>query len=471
MHKAGEFKMGRFGDPIQEAAPAAGTQGKLMKLKNIGHAALATALSLGIGLGTIACSRDYTVAYVYAISKASGTIAAFAVDYQSGALTQINGSPFANSSGTNVVPLAIAAAPSGKFIYVANNFTQSISVYAVGTDGKLYGQSTPGTVGSYPNSMTVDSTGSFLYVTETLQPIYTKTSPGKGQIDIFPINQTTGNLGTPISVPVGNNPASVAVSPPFCATTSSLNSMNPTCTGGNGAGNYSVFVYVLDQESYLNPLATPNPNTPSTAAPAILGYSSNMTTGALTPLSGTTCSTLASAVCTGYPAGVGPSAIAVEPSSRYVYVTDAVANEIYGYQIANNSTGNLTGLVSSPTSTGQYPIAMTIDPRGKFLLTANYNSGTLGSYTINVANGSLGGVAGTSAATVDPGPTCVTIEPGLGIYVFTSNVISGTLSGEEMNASTGALTGIANTPFPTSILPSCVVAVANGSHAQSIIND
>jgi len=441
-----------------------------MKLKNIGRAALATALSLGIGLGTIACSRDYTVAYVYAISKASGSIAAFAVDYQSGALTQIDGSPFTNPAG-NEIPLDVVAGPSGKFIYVLNSVNQTISVEAVGTDGKLYGQSNPNTVGSYPTSGTIDSTGSFLYVTETLQPTYTKTSPGKGEVDVFPINQTTGALGTPVVTYVGNNPASIAVSAPFCATTSSMNSMNPACTSGNGAGHYSVFVYVLDQENYFNPLNTNNPSTPSTAAPQILGFWENMTTGALTPLSGTTCSTLPSAVCTGYAAGVGPSSIGVEPTSNYVYVTDAVANEIYGYQIANNTTGNLSALNgSSPTATGQYPVNLTIDPRGKFLLTANYNSHTIGSYTINIANGSLSGVASTSAATVDSGPTCVTIEPALGIYVFTSNVIAGTVSGEEMNASTGALTGIANTPFPTAVLPSCLVAVANGSHARSIVN-
>jgi len=142
-----------------------------MKLKNIGRAALATALSLGIGLGATACSRDYTVAYVYAISKASGSVAAFAVDYQSGALTQINGSPFA-ASGSNPVPVAAVASPSGKYIYVINNFTSSIEVYAVGTDGKLYGQSTPSTVGSFPTSAAIDSTGSFLYVTVTLHHVF-----------------------------------------------------------------------------------------------------------------------------------------------------------------------------------------------------------------------------------------------------------------------------------------------------------
>ncbi len=439
---------------------AAGTQGKLMKLKNIGRAVLATALSLGIGLGATACSRDYTVAYVYAISQSTGAVGAFAVDFQSGALTQINGSPF-TASGSNPVPVAVVAAPSGKFIYVVNNFTSSIEVYAVGTDGKLYGQSTPSTVGSFPTSATIDSTGSFLYVTVQLQQGFTTASPGKGGVDVFPINASTGALGTPTLVPVGNNPVSVAVSAPFCATTSSLNSANPACTGSNGAGHDSVFVYVLDQEG-----STTQP----TATPSILGFTENMSTGGLTLLSGSTCTTVASSICTGYPAGVVPTGIAVEPTTRYVYVTDSNTNQILGYQIANNTTGNLTGLVSSPTSTGLFPKALTIDPRGKFLLTANYNSSTISSYTISPADGSLSGVAGTSAATTATGPTCVTIEPALGIYGYTSDLISGELSGEQMNPSTGALTGIINTPFPTSALPSCVVAVANGAHAQSIVN-
>jgi 6-phosphogluconolactonase len=450
-----------------------------MKLKNIGRAALATALSLGIGLGATACSRDYTVAYVYAISKANNAISAFAVDYQSGALTQINGSPFAGSSTTGV-PVAVVASPSGKFIYMVNNLASSISVYAVGTDGKLYGQQTPSTVGSYPTAAAIDTTGCFLYTTVKLQTGYTTAAPGKGAVDVFPIISSAcgngtpsttnpeGNLGTPTVVPVGNNPVSVTVSQPYCYSGTGAVTTNATCN--SGAGKYVVYAYVLDQENEATPALAATPNTPSTAAPNILGFSQNMTTGALTALSGTACNTVAGSACTGYAAGVGPSSIGVEPTSRFVYVTDALTNQILSYQIGSNTNGNLVGLVSSPTATGLYPNNLTIDPRGKFLLTANYNSATIGSYTINAANGSLGGVAGTSAATTGTGPSCVTIEPALGIYVYTSNLIDGTVTGEQMNASTGALTGIVNTPFPPSTLPSCIVAVANGSHAQSIVN-
>jgi 6-phosphogluconolactonase len=449
-----------------------------MKVSNIGRVALATALSLAIGLGITACTRDYTVAYVYAISKANGNIAAFGVDYQSGALTQLSGSPFANSAGggTNVSPLSIVASPNGLFLYVLNNQNSSISVNGVGTDGKLYGISTPSTLGSYPTSGTIDSTGCFLYVTVQLQQGFTVAAPGKGGVDIFPIisssckngSGTEGSLGTPTLVPVGNNPVSVQVSLPYCSTAPAAGvTPNAAC---NGSGHYVVFAYVVDQESEATPPTAIQKNVTSTLAPQVLGFSQNTTTGALTPLSGTTCTALASSACIGYATGIGPSAVAIEPTSRYVYVTDALSNQIYSYSIASNTTGNLTGLATSPTAAGQYPIAETVDPRGKYLLTANYNSQTIGSYTINVADGSLGAVSGSAAATVPASPTCISIEPALGIYVFTSNVIDGSVSGEKMNANTGALTGIANTPFPTSTLPSCLVAVANGSHARSIVN-
>jgi 6-phosphogluconolactonase len=438
-----------------------------MKLKNIGRAALATVMSLGIGFGATACSRDYTVAYVYSVSQGSlstgGLISAYAVDYQSGALTQIAGSPF---SGVGNTPVSLVASPNGKFVYTINNATANVTTFAVGTDGKLYGQTTTSLVGgSYPTAATIDSTGSFLYVTFTLQSGFSPQSPGKGGVDIFPINTnassaTYGQLGTPIVVPAGNNPVSIAVSQPYCYTGTSTVTLNAAC---NGTGHYVVYAYVLDQEgSVIAP----------TAQPSILGFSQDMSKGGLTPLAGTNCPTTPSINCTGYLSGVTPSAIVIEPTTRYVYVTDKTSNQILGYGIASNSTGDLTTLkASSPYITGQYPVNLVVDPRGKYILTANYNSNTIGSYVINLADGSLGGVSGSAAATVATGPTCVAIEPALGIYVYTSNSIDNSISAEKLDANTGALTAIANTPFNTSTLPECVVAVANGAHAQSVVNE
>jgi len=237
---------------------------------------------------------------------------------------------------------------------------------------------------------------------------------------------------------------------------------------------------VVDQENAATQAQQPEPNAASNLAPQLLGFSQNMTTGALTTLSGTTCTVPATVpattTCIGTIGGattgigVGPSSVVIDPTTRWVYVSDALQNLIFSLGIASNTTGNLTGLPSSPTASGQYPINMTIDPRGKFLLVANYNAQTVGSYAINVADGSIGAVSGTTAATVPASPTCVAIDPSLGIYVYTSNIIDGTISAEKMDANTGSLSSVVNTPFPTSVLPSCVTVVANGAHARSIVN-
>lgn len=430
-----------------------------MKFKSIGRAVLATGMSLAIGFGATACSRDYTVAYVYATSLQSNEVSAYAVDYQSGALTQINGSPF---TGTGNQPVAIVPAPNGKFLYVVANQTSDVTEYAIGTDGKLYGQNTYTTTGTFPTAAAIDSTGSYLYVTFTYQPGFSSASKGPGGITIFPIN-SDNTLGTPVTVngknfiPVGNNPVSIAVSNPICATAPLAGTDNPACTGNNGAGYENIYVYVLDQEPS---------NTPS-----ILGFYQDTKTGALALLSNSHCTT--TSVCQGYTAGTKPTAIAIEPTSTYVYVTDGLQSNVYGYQIAGGgaTAGNLTALSNSPfvPGTGTFPVNLTIDPRGKYLFTANQASSTVSSFTINLTNGSLG-LNGTSAA-VGTQPSCVTVEPALGIYLYTSNQVDGTISGEQLNPNTGALSAIPNTPFPSSALPSCITAVANGSHARSIVVD
>jgi 6-phosphogluconolactonase len=442
-----------------------------MKLKNIGRTALVSGMSLAIAFGATACSRDYTVAYVYATSangNANGTVSGYAVDYQSGALTQLAGSPFAGTTGRN--PVYLVASPNGQYIYTVNHDDSSITVFAVGTDGKLYpqqNQSLSPTVGaaifaggSFPTSATIDSTGAFLYVTFTLQNQYSTTSYGKGGVEIFPI-QSNGQLGNPSITNVGFNPMSVAVSQPFCYTTKPATGVTLNAACNSGAGNYVVYVYVADQEGSVQY---------PTNVPSLLGYSQNMTTGALTPLASTSCTTTLATPCTGTPAGVKPSSVVIDPTTRYVYAADQTSNQIYGYQISNNTTGALVGLTSSPSIAGLYPNNLVIDPRGKYLLGTNYDSNTVSSYTINSSNGSLGGVAGIGAAAVATAPTCVTIEPALGVYVYTSNSLDNSISGLKMDANTGQLANIANTPFPTSTLPTCVVSVANGSHATSVVN-
>jgi 6-phosphogluconolactonase (cycloisomerase 2 family) len=435
-----------------------------MKWNKLGRGTLASILSLAL-VSVTACSRDYVLAYVYVTTakplttgSPNGGVSAYAVDYQIGSLTPLADSPI--QAGRN--PVTLVASPNDLNLYVVNHDDSSVGEYAIGTDGKIYLQNTYNVTGSGATAVAIDAAGAFLYVTFTYQiglngqQLYSPASPGPGGVTIFPINKD-GSLGTPSTVNVGNTPVGVVVSRPVCAPTGSNNSANPTCTtsNGSGSGNETSFVYVLDQE--VSPKAT------------VLGFSQNMATGALTPAPGTVITTdsTGKTVAIGYGAGVVPSAIAEDPSSRFVYITDEATNVLYGNVVASN--GSLVPMTNGPFATGIFPVGLTIDPRGEFLYVANFSSSTVGAYAIDVATGTPVGSVGSASTAVDTSPMCVTIEPALGIYLYTANNLASDVSALQLNPHNGGLQQVQNTPFPSSGLPTCAVAVANGSHPTQII--
>lgn len=431
-----------------------------MKFNTINRTAKAVVMSLALGLGTIACSRDYTADYVYAVSNSNGDISAFAVDFQSGVLTQIPGSPF-TSNMTN--PSTLVAAPNGKTIYeIGGSQNANVGVFQIGYDGKLYSSATPNITGTYPTSAAIDAAGKFLYVAYTYQSGFSPVSLGPGGVSIFPIN-SDGSLGTPSNVNVGNNPVAIAVSAPVCdykVSAAAGSASNPACVvyGSGSATNNgveSVYVYVVDAET-------------TSTTPTVLAFAQNMSTGALTQIPGTNANN-------GFNAGVAPSSIVVDITGKFVYITDKQQNEIFGYSIQNSITGapgtdgSLAPLVSSPFATGQYPVNITIEPRDKYVYVANYNSNTVSSYSLNLSNGSLGASAG-SGFTTETAPTCVTVEPALGIYLYTSNYLGASISGGNLSPDTGQLTAVPNIFFPTVPQPACLVSVPNGAHSIQIVN-
>jgi 6-phosphogluconolactonase (cycloisomerase 2 family) len=436
-----------------------------MKFNTISRIAMAASVSVAIAFGTTACIRDYTSDYVYAVSNSTGQVSAFAVDYQTGVLTQISGSPFATNL-TN--PSTLVAAPNGKTVYIIGGSQQAqVQAMPVGTDGKLYGGTGANmpSGGTYPTAAAIDSAGTYLYVAYTYESGYSPSSPGPGGVAIFPIN-SDGSLGTPTSVNVGYAPVAIATSAPTCTATPATGSnSSPNCivlgsSSTTNNGTNQSFVYVVDAETAVAPTTVGQSTaTPTTiAAPTILGFVENPSTGALTQITGTN-------ALNGFNAGVAPSGIAIDPTGKYVYVTDKGQNEVYGYAIANNTTGALTGLTTSPYATGQYPLAITIEPRGKYVYVANYNSQTVSSYSLNLANGSLGASAGSNFTT-STGPTCVTVEPALGIYLYTSNYLDASISGGQLSPNTGALSAVQTSFFPTGAQPICAVSVSNGAHAS-----
>ncbi len=435
-----------------------------MKLNNIGRAGLASVVSLAM-LSVTACSRDFILGYVYvptarplAAGSNNGGISAFGIDFLSGSLVPLADSPI--PAGNN--PVALVASPNNLNLYVVNQNDSNVMVYQIGTDGKLYNLQTINTTGSTPTAVAIDAQGKFLYVTfryqlgPTGQQFYSTASPGPGGLSIFPI-KSDGTLDTPVKntsvggataaaplnyIPLGNNPVGLVTSKP---------QINVPAAG---------FVYAIDQETLSN----------GSPGGVVLGFSENLTTGALTPVPGTVITTPAGAktVATGFGAGTTPSAIAEDPSARFVYITDEASNQLYGYTVLN--TGALSPMPTAPFTTGVFPVAVTVDPRGKYLYVANATSATISAYAINVATGTPTGSVGSTATNTDTNPTCIAIDQSLGIYLYTSNSLASDVTALRLSPNNGGLTQVQNTPFPTSGLPTCAVTVSNGSHATQLIN-
>ena len=396
-----------------------------MNLSKISRTALASIVSLAMALGLSSCSLDYVVGYVYITTAKSspGVIDQYAIDFQSGALSSI-GTPVA--AGNN--PVRLVAAPNGRFIYVINQGDSTVQEFAVQSDGTLASKNTYNT-GSTPTAIAIDPQGAFLYVAFRYQAGYSATTPGPGGVSIFPVN-ADNSLGASTTQNAGNNPVGISVS------------------------YFNHFVYVLDQETSINP--------------QILGFSQNTANGALAPVPGTTITTVAGkTVATGYAAGVVPSAIAEEPTSRFLYVTDQAANQLIGYTVASN--GALTAMINGPFATGLFPVNLTIDPTGTLIYVINYNSNSVQGYMINLATGAPSGAVGAFATATGVGPTCVSIDPALGTNLYTSNNLDNTVTGLKLSPNTGGLIPDQNSPFLANGQPTCLTTVPNGAHASQII--
>jgi 6-phosphogluconolactonase len=118
-------------------------------------------------------------------SNANNGVSAFAIDPNTGVLTQITGSPFPTGND----PQGIVSDPTGKFLYTANSQDGTLSAFTIdGSSGALTPVGSPYVTLSGPEALAIDPGGQFLYVGEN-------STTG---IEAFTINATSGAL-TPIS--------------------------------------------------------------------------------------------------------------------------------------------------------------------------------------------------------------------------------------------------------------------------------
>jgi 6-phosphogluconolactonase (cycloisomerase 2 family) len=279
--------------------------------------------------------------------------------------------------------------------------------------------------GSYPSQLTVNKAGTYLYVVETYQPNFSTAITGPGALVVFPIN-ANGQLGATSSLcapvpngtsaffPLGNNPVAVNV----LANGNFVYAVNESGESGVENNNPTVSAFQVGSNGVLSLIAN-------------------------------------------YPVGAGPTAIASDPGSRFLYVTDGASNQLYGFQVQSN--GSLV-MMPAPVRTDNLPDAVAVDPRGLYVYVANYNANDVNAYTIDQSTGSVTPVSGSATYSVGSGPLCLLVEPSEGRYIYTANFLSNNVSGLSLNPATGGLTAAQSSPFVAASQPTCTAAITHNNH-------
>ncbi len=413
-----------------------------MKLSRIGRFSLAFVVSVAMGLGMTACGGG-TIGYMWVLGTQYNQVAAFKIDDFSGNLTQIVHSPF-SSGGAD--PVSIVVSSGGRFVYVVNHgltgtatppsgssslpcgTAGSIAEFSVGGQGVLTFQQCFTPQGFNPVWATLDPTGGYLYVLDSLGPgavcTPTATTPVTptscyGDITVFSIAQDTGRLSLVLNQQVKD---------PNTQKQLSYFPVGPNPTMMTVAGTGCVFT--------LNNGVTPSSG--SAVAPNVTPYS----VGGSGQLTQTTNSTIAINA-------TRPTSI--RTGGSIVYITDAGAQntpgQILPFTVGACSLSTVTGGPVTNVSGTANPVYTLADSTGQFLYVLNQSStnSTIPNSSISAFN-----VESNSPLIQLPdqnnpypiggGPVCMVEDPS-NQYLYTSNG-DGTVTGKILDRTSGQLSDL-----------------------------
>ncbi len=417
-----------------------------MKLKRSSQLFIVAAGGLLAATLVTACSQltqTLTVDFVYVTSaKAAGAdqygeINVYEINSESGHMRQIPTSPFP-SAGRN--PVAEATSSDYQNLFVVNQDDNTIVQFVVGTDGKLYPFNTVNTPGIFPMAVAVNKSNVFVVDTYEPLPLCSTADPCPGSIGVFPLT-------------AGGSASSAPCTATFCmgspAVNATLNAQYwPLALSGANASHIIVptAVNVLASGSYVYVTAYDSSVSPNVGY--VFGFSVG-TGGVLTPLSGSP-----------FAAGTHPSAIASDPTSAYVYVTDFAKGNVLAYSAAS---GNLAPLAGSPFPSGNQPTGIVVDPSYSFAYVTNSLDATVTAYSMS--SGKLSNIGSYSTGLQ---PIAIGIDPSTNHFLYTVNFLNNTVSGFQLSTTSGTLLDSQNSPFATDAQPTAVAAIPHNGTGGGI---
>ena len=400
-----------------------------MKFNKSSQLLLVSVASILVAGIMTACS-SLTVDFVFvASSRAAGSnnygeIDVFEVNSESGRMRQIPSSPFPSAGR---LPVAEAVSADNANLFVANQDDNNIVQFIIGNDGKLYPINTVNTPGVYP--LALAATASNLFVVDTYQPLpsCSTAAPCSGSIAVYPLSTATSTVPVAIGTPVTNSSINANYWP-LTLTGKTSDVIVPTAVNVVNIPSSATYVYVTAYDSSVTPT---------------VGYVFAFTVGSggvLAPLSGSP-----------FAAGTQPSAIASDPTGKYLYVTDFKNGNIHGYSVAS---GLLTPLAGSPYPAGNEPSAIVVDPTYSFAYVANSQDSTVTAYSM-----SSGALSSLGTYTTGLQPVALGIDPSTNHFLYSINYLGSNVSGFELSSTAGTLLDSQGTPFTSNALPTAVAAI------------
>lgn len=407
-----------------------------MKFSKMSQLFLVSSIGLIVATLLTACQL-VTIDYVFVAASASnsagsdGQIYTYAVDSESGALRM--GARTISSGGT--APVAMAVTPDYANLYVANQGNNSVVHFTIAGKGVL-SQKDSITLAAAPISLAVNSANTYLYVISGPTPTTPHGALTEYALSSGTIGAVTATENLTLPAPYNDDtilPTGVVVL----------------------ANSDAVYVCAYDKSAY-----NPGGSTTSNANPGWLFGYAVASSGVLTAVSNSP-----------YEAGVKPSALATDPTERFVYVTDFASDELIGYTVQSGDSLNF--MINGPFKTGNEPTSITIDPRGLYIYYTNSLDSTVSADAISLPTGTPSGVVGATSSggnTTDTEPVAILVDPSLGRFVYTANFLGNSVSGFRLDPNSGSLTTTQATPYPTGANPTALAAVPHGNHATQSVN-
>jgi 6-phosphogluconolactonase len=297
--------------------------------------------------------------FLFAVSEGfgldGGEAVSYAIDQHTGGLT-----PLSRQKTGGGEPCHLTPDPSGRWLLVANHEHGSVAVFPIGADGRLaepsdlrqHHGSGPGPTqqGPHAHFVTFDPQQRRVLVNDK----------GIDQVMLYRLNTERGVL-EPNDPPFGEVHAGAA----------------PRHLSFHPTGRY---VYVNGE-----------------ADMTLSAFSYESSTGAMRELQW-----LSTLPADANREGCSTAQVLVEPSGRYVYVSNRGHDSIAGFTI-DQSTGEIEARGHVSTH-GKTPRNFMIDPSGKWLYAANQNSDTIVQFRIDFSNGEL---VPTGEVTQVGAPVCI----------------------------------------------------------------